>query len=156
MKKNLFILFLFTIFLSGCSLFPDPITIDRVLIEKQKIDATQNPARKKFIIRNLKRKKEIILKNILVKDIILSRNIDYDFCIISDMVVGEKKVKFFIYSDDDKTTAKLIKGKSRINIEGRFRNFFSVHDDYYTKIDIIKAKIKIQNTETTVPAAGKK
>ncbi len=156
MKKTLLALFLIVIFLPGCNWFRKNIRMDQLIMNKQHIDATQNPARKMQIIKQLKNKKLLIIDNLLVKDVTLSTSIDYDFCIISELKVGDKKIECFIYSEDDKTTAKLIKGKTRINVEGHFNRFFSILDNYYTKIDIIEAEIEILNRETTAPAAEKK
>jgi hypothetical protein len=39
--------------------------------------------------------------------------------------------------------SKLEKNKSRVDVEGDFGRFFTTLDDYYTKIEIIKAKIRI-------------
>ncbi len=156
MKKNLLALFLIVIFLPGCNWFRKNIRMDQLIINKQRIDATQNPARKKQIIEKLKEDKLLIIDNLLVKDVILSNNIDYDFCVISELTVGDKKIECFIYSTDRKKIARLEKGKTRISIKGHFNRFFSILDNYYAKIDIVKAKIKIQETEKPAPAAEKK
>ncbi|MBN1533793.1 MAG: hypothetical protein JXA20_14075 [Spirochaetes bacterium] len=123
-------------------------TIEDIVAEKVKIDKTDNPA-KKFIIKNNLQtegffvKNVIELKNVLVKDIIPSTNIDYEFCILSDIDTTRGKVECYIYTSNVGRIAKLEKGKSRIDVEGQFGRFFTLLDEYYTKLELVKSRIVI-------------
>ncbi len=124
-------------------------TIEDVIAEKVKIDQTDNPA-KKFIIKNnlqtegfFFQKNLITLNNVLVKDVIPSTNIDYEFCVITDVDTSKGKVECYIYTGNVGRVAKLEKGKTRINAEGQFGRFFTLLDEYYTKLEIVKSKISI-------------
>ncbi|PKL36254.1 MAG: hypothetical protein CVV44_18750 [Spirochaetae bacterium HGW-Spirochaetae-1] len=146
MKKLLIITTLTLLAATGCShldsLFRKDILMEQVIIEKDKIDRTENPAMQ-MLLRQELGKKIIVLDDITVKDVTVSNNIDYDFCAIADLTVDGKKVECFIYSKNVNTISKLEKNKSRIHVEGDFGRFFTTLDNYYTKIEIIEAKIKI-------------
>ncbi len=141
-------------FITGCGLFSETIKMNQVIAEKEKIDKEINPAKKQLLQLDL-RDKRIIMDNVLVNDVTVSTNIDYDFCVISDITVGDKKVECFIYTKNIKTVASLEKGKSRINVRGTFSRFFSILDDYYTKMDIIKARIRLVEEETAEATTDK-
>ncbi len=141
MKKSLPVMLIIFISLS-CTFFKETITIDQAVKEKSRIDGSENPARK-FLIRKKLEQKYIELKNITVKDIIVSANIDYDFCIVADVKTPKGIVECYIYTKSLRTISKLEKGKSRINVKGIFGRFFTILDKYYTKIDIIKADVDI-------------
>ncbi len=146
MRKISLVAFLVGLVFSGCSIFSETIMMEQVIAEKQKIDTAENPAKRRLLNLDL-RDKRISIKNILVKDVTISTNIDYDFCVIADAVVSGKKIECFIYSKNIKRMSKLIKGKSRINVVGDFSRFFTILDDYYTKIDIVDARITLIEPE---------
>jgi hypothetical protein len=134
-----------SISLASCSTH---YTIEDVIAEKVKIDQTDNPA-KKFIIKNNLQdegfffKNVIGLKGVLVKDVIPSTNIDYEFCVLSDIDTSKGKVECYIYTSNVGRISKLEKGKSRIDAEGQFGRFFTLLDQYYTKLELVKSTITI-------------
>ena len=133
-------------FAAGCAslnIFKSKISIDDVIAQKAVIDGTDNPA-KRYTLLNELRDKKIVIENITVKDITESSHIDYSFCVLADLTSGGKKVECDIYSHNIKVIAKLVKGKSVINATGSFERFFSTLDDYYAKIEIIDASIKLR------------
>jgi len=119
------------------------IMINDVILEKVRIDATENPARKLFMLNDLSDKKRIILSDMLVKDITSSTNIDYDFCIIGDMQTDKGLIECYIYTRNIKKISMLEKGKTRIHVSGEFSRFFTMLDEFFTKIEIVKAAIEI-------------
>jgi hypothetical protein len=127
----------------SCTLFQQEIGIREVITERQNIDATDNPARRMLMNRQLQDKK-IVLKDILVKEIVDSTNIDFDFCVIADIAIEGKEVECFIYSKNTRVVADLVSGKTRIDVDGTFNRFLTVLDDYHAKIEIINARIVIR------------
>lgn len=127
-------------------------TVEEILVEKEKIDQTQNPA-KKFLIKyelqeeGILSKNMISLKDVLVKDIVPSMNIDYDFCVLADIETSKGKVECYIYTRNIGRIAKLEKGKTRIDARGQFGRFFTLLDEYYTKIEMVKSTITILNNK---------
>jgi len=118
----------------------EPILIESVVNEKARMDQAENPAMK-FLINEDLGKREVHLSGLTVKDVTVSTNIDYDFCVIADVMTKKGLVECHIYSKDVKTVAGLVKGKSKINAVGDFGRFFSLLDDYYTRLEIVKATI---------------
>ena len=144
--KKWVILILIAIFpLMSCNSY---MTLDEVLVEKEKIDKTDNPARK-LLLKNELRDQGILTRNLMeidnltVKDVIQSSNIDFDFCIISDMRTKKGMVELYIYTKNISRIANLEKGKTRINVTGEFGRFFTLLDEYYTKIEIVNSSIDI-------------
>jgi len=146
MKKIFVVVIAISFSLSSCGLFKKVVKMDYVVKEKQYIDSDQNPADKTLHLRQLRNKK-VELKNVLVKDITSSSNIDYDFCVIADVKVKNKIIECYIYSKNIKKLAKLKKGKSIIDVKGEFSRFFTMLDEYYTKIEITKSVITLKNKE---------
>jgi hypothetical protein len=142
MKKIACLIFAAVAFAS-CGLFKKSILIDGVVDEKVRIDEAENPAMKLMIKDDLGNRK-IELHDVTVKDVIESTNIDYDFCVLADVQTRKGPVECFIYTADVKTVAKLSKGKSKIDVSGDFGRFFSLLDDYYTRLEIVKSCIKIK------------
>ena len=149
MKKLSLLVIISLIASTGCGLFRDTVQVRDVILEKQRIDDTQNPALQRLLQEELGQK-NIQLTAVTVKDVTASTNIDYDFCVIADVVVDDKKVECYIYSKDIRVMSLLEKGKSKIDVEGHFSRFFTILDNYYTKIDIIEAEIDLVEEE---PAA---
>ena len=129
--------------LGSCSLMKKQILIDDLVDQKARIDATVNPAMKYEINQDLL-KRRIELSGLVVKDVVLSTNIDYDFCIVVDLQTSKGMIEFYIYSADTKTISELVIGKSRIDVSGDFGKFFSLLNDYYTMIEIVNASIKVK------------
>ena len=143
MKRYLFVLILAAVAVASCGLFKKPILIDSVTGEKARIDATDNPAMKD-LIRDELGKRRIELTGVTVKDVVESNNIDYDYCVIADVQTPQGAVQCHIYSTDAKTVSKLVKGKSVIDVSGDFGRFFSLLDNYYTRVEVVRASIKIK------------
>jgi len=143
MKRYLFVVMLAAVAAMSCGLFKKPILIDGVATEKAHIDATDNPAMKDLIKEELG-KRRIELTGVTVKDVVESNNIDYDYCVIADVQTPQGLVQCQIYSTDAKTVSKLVKGKSVIDASGDFGRFFSMLDNYYTRLEVVKASIKIK------------
>lgn len=133
-------LFLLTL-VSGCK---STITLSQALEKKEVIDKTENPARK-YLLKNELGENRIELENILVKDIIRSNNIDYDFCVLVDVETPRGPVECYIYTKNIRTLSRLKKGESRIDAIGDFGRFFTMLDDYYTKIEILKARVSLHD-----------
>ncbi len=143
MKRISLILAIAAIVLTSCSVFKKNIVIKDVVKEKARIDNITNPAKKDLVKDDLARKR-IKIENVLVKDIITSSNIDYDYCVIVDVETSQGMVECYVYSRNVKRVAKLKEGKTRIDISGDFSRFFTMLDDYYTKVEIVNAKINIR------------
>jgi len=129
------------------SIFKEKIDLNQLLKAKKKIDSTDNAARQ-LLLKNDLTNKIIVLNNIKVKDIIASTNVDYDFCVISDIDSPEGKIELYIYTKNIRALSRLNKGESVINVEGEFSRFFTMLDDYYVKIDITNSRIKVEKTST--------
>ncbi len=138
MKKWLLSLLIGVIALTSC--VKEPILIESVVEEKARMELADNPAMK-FLINEELGKREVHLYGLTVKDVVVSTNIDYDFCVIADVLTKKGLVECHIYSKDVKTVAGLVKAKSRINAVGDFGRFFSLIDDYYTRLEVVKATI---------------
>lgn len=143
MQKLFSLLLIVVILPASCGLFKKEILIEAVVDQKAQMDATENPAMKNMINSEL-RDRRVQLFDLVVKDVTLSTNIDYDYCVIVDVQTKKGSVECFIYSTDMNTISKLVKGKSRIDASGDFGRFFSLLGDYYTMLEIVNAKIKIK------------
>ena len=130
----------------SCSYFRGTTTIRDVVNTKTQMDAIDNPAQKLVIKRELM-DKIVVINDATVKNIIESTNIDYDFCVIVDVPMDDRKVECYIYSKNIFKISKLEKGKTRIDVKGDFNRFFTMLDDYYTKIEIVNAAIDIKDSE---------
>jgi hypothetical protein len=128
---------------TSCDLFKKPILMEEVINEKIQIDAADNPA-KKYIKKEDLASRRITLFDVTVKDVTASNNIEYDYCVKADVQTKKGMVECNIYSADVKTVAKLVKGKSRIDVAGVFGRFSPVLDDYFSRVDIIRACITIK------------
>lgn len=128
---------------TSCDVFKKPILIEDVASEKVRIEGSGNPAQKYLINKDLG-KRRIMLYDVTVKNVVDSNNIDYDFCVLVDVQTKKGPIECNIYSKDVKTIAKLVKGTTKIDVVGVFGRFFSTLDDYFTKVDIIRASIAIK------------
>ena len=145
MRTLIAIMFFGVILSIGCAsnlFFVQEIGSDEIIAEKEAIDKLDNPAMQYRKLSELSNKK-VFLNDVLVKDIIESQHVDYTFCVIAELTVRDKKVECHIYSASIKTISKLNKQQSIIDVSGTFRRFFSTLDDYYTKIEITNATIRI-------------
>ncbi len=143
--KKLTALLIALLILPSCattSIFKEKIDLNQLLKAKNKIDATDNAARQ-LLLKNDLVNKILVLNRIKVKDIIASTNVDYDFCVISDIDSPEGKIEVYIYTKNIRALSRLNKGESVISVEGEFSRFFTMLDDYYVKIDITNSRIKV-------------
>lgn len=127
------------------SLMQDTISIKETIQYREQIEKAENPAKKMLLTRELSDKK-IELGVLKVKDVIPSSNIDYDFCVVADQQCEKGPVEIYIYSRNIRTIAKLEKGVTLIEVTGRFGRFFSMLDEYYTKVEIVQARIDIEDS----------
>jgi len=141
--KKLVVLLTAVAALASCDLLKKEILMDGVVNEKIQIDGTDNPAKKDVITKELTNRR-VRLFDVTVKDIADSNNIEYDFCVKADVQTKKGMVECCIYTRDVKTVARLVKGKSRIDVVGVFDRFFTILDDYYTRVDIIRSSITIK------------
>lgn len=144
MKKCHWLVLAVIIAAPTCAHFRKPVTIDYVVGEKARIDLAENPALKEVIRKDLDSYR-IRLEGLTVKNVTVSNNIDYDFCVIADVSTEKGMVECHIYSKDIKRVARLVKGESKIDVTGMFGRFFSLLDDYYTRLEIVQASIRVVN-----------
>ncbi|OHD65882.1 MAG: hypothetical protein A2176_03475 [Spirochaetes bacterium RBG_13_51_14] len=143
MKKYLWLVVVASAAVASCGLFKKPILMDGVIDEKVRMDEADNPA-KKLMIKEELGGRRIQLFDLTVKEVTESTNIDYDFCVIADVQTKKGAVECHIYSSNVKTVSRLVKGKSKIDVTGEFGRFFTLLDNYYTRLEIVKASITIK------------
>lgn len=138
---------LLTFFILSCntsSFLKKEMTMDDLLAAKENIDNLQNPA-EILLLKNSLSEKILILKDITVKDIVNSTNVDYDFCVLADIQTEKGPIECYIYTRNIRRISQLKKAHSIITVRGEFRRYFSMLDNYYTKIEITNATITIKN-----------
>lgn len=128
---------------SSFQFFKEKITINDLLTAKESIDKSKNLAEVVLLKNNLS-EKILILENIIVKDIIPSTNVDYDFCVLADIKTEKGLIECYIYTKNIRRISKLKKGESVITVNGEFKRYFSMLDNYYTKIEITNSTITIK------------
>jgi len=136
------ILLLSVISCSSFTILREQISINDLLTTKETIDKSVNPAEALLLKNNLS-EKILILHDITVKDIIISTNVDYDFCVLADLQSEKGPIECYIYTKNIKRISQLKKGVSVITVKGEFKRYFSMLDDYYTKIEITNSVISI-------------
>jgi len=144
--KKILIIILFLVPLVSCStsfFLKERLSIDEALVLKEKIDSTDNPA-ESFLLKNSLTEKILIIENLKVKDIITSTNVDYDFCVLSDIQTEKGLIEVYIYTKNVRRISQLKKGETVIDVKGAFSRFFSMLDNYYTKIEITNSVIEIK------------
>lgn len=141
--KKMMVLLVAVVACTSCDLFKKPILIDEVINEKIQIDAAENPA-KKYLLTDELANRRVTLYDVTVRDVTASNNIEYDYCVKADVQTKKGTVECSIYSTDVKTVARLVKGRSRIDVKGVFNRFLPVLDEYVAKVDIIRACITIK------------
>lgn len=146
--KKFFPLVLLTALLTSCSMafLRDEMQINDLIKYKEKIDHTDNPA-EIYIIKADLASKVISLEGLIVKDIIESTNVDYQFCVVSELQTEKGKIECYIFTRNIRRISYLVKGKTIINVQGEFNRFFSTLDTYYTKVEIINSNIQIVTAE---------
>ncbi len=144
--KLIFTIFACLVYLSGCKTVTDyikpKITIEQTVSKAGEIEKTSNPAKKDILKRDLSRKR-VVITNVLVKDVIISGNINYNYCVISDINTSSGIIQCQIHSNDTSTMAKLRAGTSRINVSGDYSKFFIFLDNKSMTLEITDAKIDI-------------
>lgn len=129
--------------------FRPKIDIMEVIKVKEEIDRAENPAKKYLLMKNLQNDL-VTISNTVVKDVIPSNNIDYDFCVVVDIPYPKGNVECYLYSknlyekEDVVTIARLKKGKSVINAVGEFSRFFTLLDEAFVKIELVNTTIDIR------------
>jgi hypothetical protein len=119
------------------------MSINDVLAAKEQIDLADNPA-KRFQIESALTERFILLDDVVVKDVIPSADIDYQFYVLAQVSTPKGAVDLYIYSKDNATMASLEKGKTHIKALGDFRRFFKLIDNTYVKVDVGDADISIR------------
>jgi len=127
---------------STTSFFKKQITINDILAAKDKIDNSKNPAEVLLLKKSLS-EKLLIIQDITVKDIINSTNVYYDFCILADIQSAKGTIECYIYTKNTRRISLLKKGQSVITVKGEFQRYYSMLDNYYTKIEITNSEITI-------------
>jgi len=146
MKSKILFSIILAFFFMSCSttsLFKDKITISELLSDKETIDNSKNPAEVLLLKKNLS-EKILVINDVTVKDIITSTNVDYDFCVVADIQSEKGPIECFIYSRNIRRISQLKKGQSTITVKGEFKRYFSMLDNYYTKIEITNSEIIIK------------
>ncbi len=147
MKKALIPALILLMFTScSWSFLREEIQVNELLQYKEQLDKTDNPAEAYMIKADLV-SKILILNGLTVKDIVDSTNVDYQFCIISELNTEKGKIECHIYTKNIRRISRLVKGKTKINVKGECSRFFSTLDDYYTKVEIINSSITIIQPE---------
>lgn len=131
---------------SCASFFKSTITVNEAIAKKEEIDKANNPAYKFLVLKDLQ-KKRIRITNIVVKDVTVSGNIDYNFSVLVSVPHEKGSVDCYIYTQDLKTISKLVAGSTRIDAVGNFGRFFTLLDEAYTRIEVLDARIDILETK---------
>jgi hypothetical protein len=144
MRKTILAVVAAAVFMNaGCAtLFKDKISVLDAVAKKEEIDKTDNIAKKALILKDLGEKR-VVIADAVVKDIIPSGNIDYEFSVLVSIEAGGSQVECYIHSQDVASVAALIKGKSRIKASGDFSRFFTMLDNKNIKMEIVNADIEI-------------
>ncbi|TAL33941.1 MAG: hypothetical protein EPN93_12985 [Spirochaetes bacterium] len=128
---------------AGCAtLFKDKISVLDAVAKKEEMDRADNIAKKALIIKELGDKR-VVVADAVVKDIIPSGNIDYEFSVLVSIEAGGAQVECYIHTQDVASVAGLIKGKTRIKAVGDFGRFFTMLDNKNIKMEIINADIEV-------------
>ena len=127
---------------TSLSIFKKTISLKEVLIQKEEIDKSDNPAYKFLRIKDLSGKR-VSVRGALVRDIIPSGNVDYEFCVIVRIPTEKGAVDCHVYSRDLDVIARLVSGTSRIDFTGDFGRFFTLLDDAYMKMELLNADVRI-------------
>jgi len=146
MKLKILFSVILTFSILSCStvtFLKDQITINDLLVTKENIDKSTNPA-ESLLLKNSLSEKILVLEDITVKDIISSTNVDYDFCVLADIKSDKGPIECYIYTKNIKRISNLKKGQSVISVKGEFKRYFSMLDNYYTKIEITNSNITIK------------
>ncbi|RPI97967.1 MAG: hypothetical protein EHM32_00420 [Spirochaetales bacterium] len=143
MKRLVVVLVLLAPFTLSCSyFFKETLNVKEVVAKKEEMDRFDNPAYRFLASKDLAEKR-VQVKNVTIKDVIVSGNIDYEFCVLVSVPYEKGTIDCYIYSRELKTVSLLVKGKTKIDVIGDFGRFFTLLDDAYTKIEIINADITI-------------
>lgn len=147
--KKFFPLVLFAVLLSSCSMafLKEEMQINDLIRYKEKIDHTDNPA-EVYIIKADLSSKALSLNGLIVKDIIESTNVNYQFCVVSELQTEKGKIECYIFTKNIRRISYLEKGKTMIDVKGEFNRFFSTLDSYYSKVEIINSSITIVSPES--------
>jgi hypothetical protein len=124
-------------------LYKKTMSIEDAIVEKEKLDAADNPA-KKFEIETELAGRMIRVNNVKVRDVLISTDIDYSFVVVAEYPSPKGLIDLYIYSKNTSTIADIEKGKTKISVFGDFRRFFKLIDNTWVKIDVGDADIVIE------------
>ncbi|MBN1501881.1 MAG: hypothetical protein JW982_17120 [Spirochaetes bacterium] len=145
MKKVLIIVLLVSFTLS-CSqkfyekMYKKSYTLNEIVAINEKIINAENIAEKKVYSQTLNNS-IVEIEKAVVKNIVESQNVDYDFCVVADVENEKGKIQINIFSKNIKVISQLKSGESVIKVIGEFGRMYKLFDDYYLKIDIQDAAI---------------
>jgi hypothetical protein len=152
MKKAVLLMIVFSLVsASGCTtikknfqrLYKKTMTIEDAIVEKERLDAADNPARK-FEIETELAGRMIRVNNVKVRDVLISTDIDYSFVVVAEYQSPKGLIDLYVYSKNTSTIAAIEKSKTKISVFGDFRRFFKLIDNTWVKIDIGDADIVIE------------
>lgn len=145
MRRFLVALMLSVPLLLSCAslpIFKKTMALKEVIVQKEEIDKSNNPAYKFLRIKDLS-KKRVSVRSALVRDIAPSGNVDYEFCVVARIPTEKGAVDCYVYSHDLDVISRLAAGTSRIDVVGDFGRFFTLLDDAYLKIELLDADLQI-------------
>lgn len=128
---------------NSTAILKEQLSMKELLTAKEQIDNSKNPA-EVLLLKNNLAEKMLIIPDVTVKDIIISTNVDYDFCVLADIQTEKGLIECYIYSKNIRKISQLKKGESVITAKGEFKRYFSMLDNYYTKIEVTKSDITIK------------
>jgi hypothetical protein len=152
MKKAVLLMMVFSLVsANGCTtikknfqrLYKKTMTIGDAIVEKERLDAADNPA-KKFEIESELSGRMIKVNNVKVRDVLISTDIDYSFVVVAEYQSPKGMIDLYVYSKNTSTIAAIEKSKTKISVFGDFRRFFKLIDNTWVKIDIGDADIVIE------------
>ena len=138
---------IFVCFFIGCTsmkIWVSSYTFDEVIAQKNAIDAAQNPAEGYMLLKELE-KKRVIIKKAVVKEVVPSTNIDYNFCVVATVDHPSGSIECHIHTrnwrneEDIDSIAKLKPGDT-IHVVGVFKRFLKLLGQQYV-VEIVEANI---------------
>lgn len=127
---------------SYAKLIKKPLSVDDALIMRNNIEQNSNPVARDVETSDMQRQ-FIEVKNVMVHDIIRSTNVEYEYCLITSVTTKDGDLECYVYTNDTWKLAKLIPGKSRLNIIGDYGRFFNTIESNKPRLEILHAEIKI-------------
>lgn len=147
--KNITPILILLFLIQACAtttFFRDKIDLNQLLKARDNIESTENIA-KQLLLKNELSNKIVVLDRIKVKEIIPSSNVDYEFCVLSDVKIDKRYIELYIYSKNIRALSRMKKDETYIDVEGEFSRFFTTLDDYDLKIEIINSRLRLLEPE---------